>query len=75
MPIDGVHLFLHGNILSPSETVSLQMGAIIHVVRLDELRRENISVFVKKIHGDTRSYPFSINADLTVGKFIDDRLS
>jgi hypothetical protein len=51
------------------------MGAIIHVVRLDELRRENISVFVKKIHGDTRSYPFSINADLTVGKFIDDRLS
>ena len=75
LPIDGVHLFLHGNLLPPSETASLQMGSIIHMVRLDELRRENIAVLVKKIHGDTRSYPFSVSADLTVGKFIDTRLS
>jgi hypothetical protein len=58
LPVDGLHLYLQGALLTSSQSITLQANAIVHVVRLDELRREHIAVLVKRIAGDTRSYHF-----------------
>lgn len=50
LPIHNVHLFYQGKVLPPSSVVTLAENAIIHIVSLEELKKDLISVTVKFVN-------------------------
>lgn len=46
----------------------------MHIVRLDELQKETITIMVKRIEGDTQVHRVELDANTLVRRFVDDRL-
>jgi hypothetical protein len=50
--IENIHLYYQGKVLPTSSMTTLEENAIIHIVRLDELKKEMINITVKMIAGN-----------------------
>ena len=57
-----------------AEEVTLKEKAIVHLINLNEVNKENIDLHVKLLH--SRSSPTKIEtpSDTTIREFIDDKL-
>lgn len=70
-----IALILEGKILKEQDEVALSENAIVHLVTLSKVQKEEITLNVRMLTGETQFRTITIPSNSTIQTFIEEKLS
>lgn len=72
--IDQVRLYFEGNLIKRSSELHLEDKSIIHIVNMLGVRRDSITINVKKLKGRINPVKLEVSSHMKIRSFIDEKL-